>query len=122
MPDVKTIESDVNNTVAKSASIPAEDLQNTPQVPPLIITLATDYTQKLVTIASVWALSHGGGEIVDKLSTPTNGLSTVSVENAAIQISLGVVGIIVSCVWTLGIAYLRKEKMTALLNFIPNGK
>lgn len=93
------------STVAQAAGIPAEDLQNIPAIPSTLATLIHDFSQKFVTAGSVLLLAHGASKFTDQANL--------------IQFGMGAVGLIVSCVWTLSVAELRKQKMTALLNFVP---
>lgn len=104
MPDTN-LESQITSAVAQVANIPAADLQNVPAVPSFLKTLLHDYSQKLLTAGSVWLLTHGANNFTNQSSIE--------------QFELGVLGLLVSCAWTLVIAYLRKQKMTTLLNFIP---
>jgi len=92
-------------TLAKVAGIPAADLQNVPAVPPFINSVIHDYAQKLLTAGSVWLLAHGANNFTNKADLEAFGL--------------GVVGFAVSCVWTLGVAFLREKKMISLFNATP---
>lgn len=98
-------ESQITSTIAQVANIPAVDLQNVPAVPSFLKTLLHDYSQKLLTAGSVWLLAHGANNFTNQASIE--------------QFELGILGLVVSCTWTLGIAYARKNKMTLLLNFVP---
>ena len=103
-----TLETQVESTIAQASGIPSVDLEGVPTVPPFLSTLVHDYSQKALTAGSVWLLTHGASNFTNQ----------VGIE----QVGLGVAGFVLSCAWTLSIAYLRKQKMTALLNFIPPGK
>lgn len=109
---------DVTTTIATAIGIPTADLAGTPAVPSLFSTLVHDYSQKALTALSVWAIAHGVSPFLSAASTLT-GETGAQLTGAAVQIGVGAAGLALSCAWTLIIAYLRKEKMTALLNFIP---
>lgn len=95
----------ITTEIAKAANIPVADIQNVPVVPSFLSILVHDYSQKLLTIASVWILAHG--------------LNKVTNQPDIVNLGVGIAGIILSCVWTIAIGYIRKQKMTALLSFVP---
>ena len=105
MADIQTT---IDSGIAQAAGIPAVDIQNVPEIPSFLSILVHDYSQKLLTIASVWLLA--------------NGLNRFTNQPDLINLGVGATGIILSCAWTIAIGYIRKQKMTALLNFIPAGK
>ncbi len=98
----------ITSTIAQVAGIPATDLENVPTVPPMLATLVHDYSQKALTAISVGLMTHG--------------LVSLSNQSDLIQFGVGAAGFVLSCVWTLGVAYLREKKMITLLNFIPGNK
>lgn len=104
---------EITDDIAKAAGIPVVDTQNVPQVPPILASLVHDYSQKLLTAVSIWAMTHGAGEFLSA------GGNVQSLQSSFIQFGVGTAAFALSCAWTLAVAYLRKEKMTTLLNFIP---
>lgn len=94
------------------------DITPSPTVPPIVATLVHDYSQKLLTAASVWILAHGATGFVSTLST-ANGQTSAEFTSSAIQLGVGLAALGASCAWTYIVAELRKKKMTELLNFIP---
>lgn len=94
------------------------DILTTPTVPPIIATLVHDYSQKLLTAASVWILAHGATSFVNTLSI-ANDQTNAQFTDSVIQFGVGLAALGASCAWTYIVAKLRKKKMIELLNFIP---
>lgn len=89
-----------------------------PVVPSLILTLVHDYSQKVLTAASVWIMTTGAASLINSVSA-ANGQTSSQFTASAIQFGVGLATLGVSCAWTYIVAELRKKKMTELLNFIP---
>lgn len=102
------IAAEVVSSVGQAVGIPAEDLTNVPAIPSFLTILTHDFAQKVFTGFSVWLLSKGFDHITSQASI--------------VQFGVGATGLVLSCAWTLGAGYLRKQKMTDLFNFIPKDK